>query len=329
MKSPGREGKRMKKNNILSAIEKADSIMIAGHIRPDGDCVGSCMGTYHYIRNRYPEKKVQVRLEEVPDSYRCIPDSDVICTEYPEEASCDLFIAVDVSDKNRLGKALPYFEQAGHTICIDHHISNEGFADENHIEPDASSAAEVLACLMDEEDINEKAAYALYLGMICDSGVFKYDSTSRRTMDTAGMLMEKGIPFTQIINEAFYEKTYLQNRLLGKCLMDSVLSEDGAIITCMLPRSVMEEWGAANSDLEGIVSQMLLTKGTKASIFASENSDGSWKFSLRSGSDVDVSAVAAAFGGGGHIRAAGCTVKANAEAACRKMHYMIREQIHV
>jgi phosphoesterase RecJ-like protein len=148
-------------------------------------------------------------------------------------------------------------------------------------------------------------------------------------MDTAGMLMEKGIPFTQIINEAFYEKTYLQNRLLGKCLMDSVLSEDGAIITCMLPRSVMEEWGAANSDLEGIVSQMLLTKGTKASIFASENSDGSWKFSLRSGSDVDVSAVAAAFGGGGHIRAAGCTVKANAEAACRKMHYMIREQIHV
>ena len=318
----------MKKNNILSCIDKARSIMIAGHVRPDGDCIGSCMGLFHYIRDQYPDKKLDVRLEEVPESYRSIPECDIIDTEYAEEVIYDLFIAVDVSEVNRLGKALPYFHSALHKICIDHHISNEGFADENHIEPDASSAAEVLAMLMDEDAISYNAAYALYLGMICDSGVFKYDSTSRRTMDAAGMLMEKGIPFTQIINEAFYEKSFLQQRLLGRCLTNAVLTEDGAIISCLLPRTVMDEWGAANSDLEGIVSQMLLTRDTKASIFGSENSDGTWKFSMRAGSEVDVAKVAAEFGGGGHVRAAGCTVKSNHEAALRKMHYMIREQLH-
>ena len=323
-----REGKRMKKNNILSCIENAESTMIAGHVRPDGDCVGSCMGLYHYIRDLYPDKKIDVRLEEVPESYRMIPDSDIINTEYTQEAVYELFIAVDVSDLPRLGKALPYFHSAGHRICIDHHISNEGFADENHIESEASSAAEVLAVLMDEDKISYNTAYALYLGMICDSGVFKYDSTSRRTMDTAGMLMEKGIPFTKIINEAFYEKTLLQHRLLGKCLTEAALTQDGTIISCLISRSVLDEWGAGNSDLEGIVSQMLLTRGTKASVFGSENSDGSWKFSLRGGSEVDVARVAAAFGGGGHIRAAGCTVKGDYKAALRKMHYMIQEQLH-
>ena len=116
--------------------------------------------------------------------------------------------------------------------------------------------------------------------------------------------------------------------MLGKCLTEAELTEDGAIISCLLPRSIMDAWGAGNSDLEGIVSQMLLTRGTKASIFGSENSDGSWKFSLRAGYEVDVARVAAAFGGGGHVRAAGCTVKSNHEAAVRKMHYMIQEQLH-
>ena len=325
---PGREGKRMKKHNILSCIENAGSIMIAGHVRPDGDCVGSCMGLYHYIRGLFPDKKPDVRLEDVPESYRIIPDWEVIDTEYAQEKVYDLFIAVDVSEVNRLGKSLPYFHSAKHTICIDHHISNEGFADENHIEPDASSAAEVLAVLMDEDAIGYNAAFALYLGMICDSGVFKYDSTSRRTMDMGGMLMEKGIPFTQIINQAFYEKSFLQQRLLGRCLTEASLSEDGRIISCLLARDVMDEWGAVKSDLEGIVSQMLLTKGTEASIFGSENTDGTWKFSLRSGSAVDVASVASAFGGGGHVRAAGCTVKGGHEAALRKMKYMIQEQLH-
>ncbi len=324
-----REEKMMKKHNILSCIADFDTIMIAGHIRPDGDCVGSCMGIYHYIKALYPEKRTDVRLEEVPDSYKIIPDSDIIRTDYEDDISYDLFISVDVSDLHRLGRALPYFQSAGHTICIDHHISNPGFADENHIEPDASSAAEVLALLMEEEYINEKAAYALYLGMICDSGVFKYDSTSRRTMDAAGMLMEKGIPFTQIINEAFYEKSFVQNQILGRCLMDSVLTEDGKIISCILRRSTMESYGAGNSDLEGIVSQMLLTRGTEVSIFASENPEGSYKFSLRSASLVDVSRIATVFGGGGHIRAAGCTAEGDPREICARMQALVREQLHV
>ena len=183
----------MKKNNILSCIEKAGSIMIAGHVRPDEDCVGSCMGLFHYIKDMYPDKKLDVRLEEVPESYRIIPGCDAIDTEYAEEVIYDLFIAVDVSEVNRLGKALPYFQAASYKICIDHHISNSSFADVNYIDPDASSTCELLCRLMGEEKITKEIAECLYTGMVHDTGVFQYTCTSRETMNLGGMLMEKGI----------------------------------------------------------------------------------------------------------------------------------------
>ena len=314
-------------HEILNGLSQAESIIIAGHIRPDGDCVGSCLGMYHYIRDNYPQAAVSVRLEEVPDAYRIIPGSEQILTDCAPQPACDLFIALDCSEKERLGKCVRYFDQARATVCIDHHISNPGYADQNLIEAAASSASEVLCSCLDEEKIGYEAAYALYAGMICDSGVFKYSSTSRRTMDTAGMLMEKGIPFTQIIDTVFYERTYLQARVLGYCLQKSTLSCGGALIWCSLSREEMDSFGVSHADLEGVVAQMKLTKGTEAAAFLTATPDGRLRISLRSAGKADVRRIAEGFGGGGHILAAGATTDTDAQEAIRQIEEMLTAQL--
>ena len=166
-------------NNILSCLEGVRTVIIAGHTRPDGDCVGACMGLWHYLRDNYPEIEADVRLEPVPESYKVIAGVEQIIGSYEDDKVYDLFIALDASDKGRLAGAQKYFDTAKHRICIDHHISNPGFADTNHVKGEISSASEVLYSLLDKEKIDLDIATAIYTGMIHDTGVFQYSSTSR------------------------------------------------------------------------------------------------------------------------------------------------------
>ena len=122
------------------------------------------------------------------------------------------------------------FENADRTICIDHHISNNSFADVNYVEPQSSSACEVLYTTFDEDKVDKNVAECIYTGIIHDTGVFKYSCTSRRTMDIAGKMMEMGIDYSDIIDNSFYKKSYIQNQILGRALLESVLFYDGRYI---------------------------------------------------------------------------------------------------
>lgn len=314
-------------NNILSCLENVHTVMIAGHTRPDGDCVGSCMGLWHYIHDNYPHITVDVRLEPISDSYRVIPGTDQIISTYDDDKTYDLFIGLDASDKERLANAAKYFDTAAHRICIDHHISNPGYADENHILPKASSTCEVLADLMEMDKISYDTAFALYVGIICDTGVFKYSNTSHHTMDIAGRLMEKGIPFSELIDGVFYRKTFMQNQLLGRCLLESRLTLDGKVIVCIIDKKTLDSFNAGHSDLEGVIDQMRVTEGIEVAVLASETDGDKYKFSLRSNQYVDVSRIANTFGGGGHVRAAGFSVGGDAEAVFSQVEAMIKEQL--
>ncbi len=300
--------------------------MITGHTRPDGDCVGSCMGLYHFIREQYPEIQVDVRLEEIPASYRLIPGTEAVISTYDDDKVYDLVITSDASDRSRLADFDKFFVSAKHRICIDHHISNKGFADENLVIPGASSASEIVADLIGMDRISYNAAFALYTGIICDSGVFKYSSTSKHTMEIAGGLMEKGIPYTSLIDDVFYRKTFLQNKLLGVCLGLCKQALDGKVITCLVEQKVLTAMGAGHDDLEGVIDQMRVTQDAEVAILAHENPDGKWKYSMRSNKIVDVAAIAGTFGGGGHVRAAGCTIE-NGPEALPKIIEMIKEQL--
>lgn len=294
---------------LSERIESVNSIAIAGHTRPDGDCVGSCMGLYNYLKENYPTKDVVVYLEDAGNGFAYINRIDEAIDKDDDEKQVDLFILLDTSDLSRIGVANKLFANAKTTICIDHHISNPGLAMENIIVPNASSAAEVLFDLLDEDKISKETAEAIYTGIIHDSGVFKYASTSEHTMNIAGKLMSKGIDFQTIIDDGFYAKTYAQNQILGSALLESVRFFDGKCIFSVVTEREMEFFGVTNKDLGGIVEQMRLTEGVECAIFLYEIEPLTYKVSLRSKKYLDVNKVAGYFGGGGHVRAAGCICK--------------------
>lgn len=293
-------------DEILTGVKSAG---IAGHIRPDGDCTGSCLALYQYLSDYYPDIDLQIYLEEIPNSFRMLKDWEKIRHEAPEGKEYDAFFALDCGDTGRLGFAGVLFEQAKKTVCIDHHISNEAFADINYIVPDASSTSELVYRILDSEKIKKETAEALYLGIVHDTGVFQYSCTKPSTMEAAARLLEKGINGQEIIEKTFYEKTYAQNQILGKALLESIRILDGQVIFSYITESSMEFFGVGPKDLEGIVSQLRVTQGVEVAIFLYELKQGEFKVSLRSKERVDVSKVAQYFGGGGHIRAAGLTMQ--------------------
>lgn len=296
--------------NILNKmLMGAGSVAIGGHARPDGDCVGSCLGLYQYIRENCKDKRVDVYLEEIPESFQFIEAAKEIRHEIPEEQTVyDLFICLDCGDKDRLEFSVPLFDAAKHTLCVDHHISNRGFAEENYVVPDASSTSELICRLLEEDKISLETASSLYLGIVHDTGVFQYSCTSPETMRIAAGLLEKGVDGPKIIQDTFYEKTYAQNQILGRALLESIVFMDGACIASYVKKNVMEFYGVTPKDLEGIVSQLRVTKGVEVAIFMYEQKTNIYKVSLRSKDKIDVSRIAQYFGGGGHRKAAGFTM---------------------
>lgn len=306
-------------NNLDSQLEGVRTVAIAGHVKPDGDCVGSCLAAYNYIRTQFPKIQAVVYLEPIPNLFKFMAGADEIQNDCSEDVSYDLFVALDCGDIGRLGAAAKYFTTAKKTICIDHHVSNQSFADENYIFPDASSTSELIFDLIETEKITREIAECIYTGIIHDTGVFQYSCTSAHTMEIAGILMEKGIDFPKIVDKTFFEKTYEQNRILGCALIKSQLHFGGTCISTIITRKEMEEYHVLPKHLEGIVSQLRSTKGVETAIFLYENEDGGYKVSMRSASIVDVAEIAVKFGGGGHARAAGITMSGQPEEILAKI----------
>ena len=311
---------------LETMIDQAGKIVILGHVNPDGDCVGSCLAVYNYIKEWDSTKAVTVRLERAPSKFSYLSGFDAIETEAGEEAY-DLCICLDSSDEERLGDFKSCFDRSAKTICIDHHITNRGYAQENVIDGHASSACEVFYGQLDESRISKRVAECIYTGIIHDTGVFKYSNTSRKTMEIAGKMMEKGIDFGTIIDGSFYKKTYMQSQILGRALLESITFLDGRCIFSVVRKKDMDFYGVDKSDLDGIVDQLRVIDGIECAIFLYETGIHQFKVSLRSNSIVDVSRIAAYFGGGGHVRAAGCTMSGSVHDVVNNLSAHIAEQL--
>lgn len=316
--------------NLILLCQDAERIGIGGHVRPDGDCVGSTCGLWQFLKKVFPDKQVELYLEKPADIYRDIPGiAQINCEE--KEVDYDVFFVID-SVPERSGIAEKYYKSAKVKVNIDHHITNPGCGDVCYIDAKASSASELVYDLIKEADpegryVDEELAKTIYLGIIQDCGVFQYSNTSPKTLRIAAELIAYGFDFPLLIDQTFYEKTYIQNRLLGLALCNSVRCLSDRFIYSVITRKDMESVGAGEQDFDGIVNQLRYTKGVWAAALLHETKDGAYKVSLRSSSEVDVAKVASAFGGGGHIRAAGCTLEGDSEKIIAGLSEKIAEQI--
>ncbi len=308
-------------------LKDVKTIAIGGHIRPDGDCVGSCIGLYQYLKLCYPCIQTDVYLEEIPDAFCFIEATKEIKHEVAEEKIYDLFISLDCADADRLGFSKVLFEHAKKTFCVDHHISNKGFADDNYIVAEASSTSELVCQLMEYEKITKEVAECLFLGIVHDTGVFQYSNTAPETMEVAASLMRKGIMASEIIEKTYYEKSYAQNQILGRALLESMMIMDGKCIVTSLSKKQMDFHGVTTKDLDGIVSHLRMTKGVEVALFLYELGAQEYKVSMRSNGKVDVSVIAQYFGGGGHKKAAGLTMNGNVHDVINNLTKQIELQL--
>lgn len=313
--------------NLKELLEGKQSVALGGHVRPDGDCVGSTMGLYLYLKENFPQIETDLYLESVPEAYSMIRHTDEVKSELPEGKIYDLFICMDCGDLQRLGFSQKLFIESKQTACIDHHVSNEAFADVNYIVPDASSTSELVYNLLDYDKMSLETAEALYMEIAHDTGIFRYSCTSPETMEAAAQLMRKGVDTAKITDRTYYEKTYIQNQILGKALLESIMVLDQRCIVSVVRLKEMEFFKAKPSDLEGIVSQMRQTKGVEVAMFLHETASQTFKVSLRSKEQVDVSSIAKYFGGGGHVRAAGVTMKGSVHDVINNLTALIEKQL--
>lgn len=314
------------KNNFINKIIEADTIAILGHVRPDGDCIGSTLGLYNYIINNYNKSEVQVYLEEVPNKFKFLNGADNVVTEISDK-QYDLAISLDSGDIDRLGAFAVIFNNAKYSICIDHHISNKGFGNEYFIDANACSTCEYLCDLLDFSMFNSKISECFYLGIVHDTGVFKHSNTKRKSMEIAGRLLELGARSNVIIDETFYKKTYNQNKLMAEAIINSELLFDGNVIVTCITKDIFSKYNATKSDTDGIVDQIRITEGVEVAVFIYESDDNKYKYSLRSNSKVNVSEIAKTFDGGGHIRAAGFELSGEYKEGLNKVLELINNQL--
>lgn len=307
-------------------LNNVKKVAITGHVSPDGDCIGSCLGLLNYLRDNYPQITAHVFLQEAKGPFSFLPLSEEIRHEDSNE-TYDMIFLLDISSITRISFAQAVYERTPKAFCIDHHITNPGGFTWTENDPTASSACEVLYRFLDPDKISKNCAVCLYTGIVHDTGVFQYSQTTSKTMQIAGVLMDKGVPFSKIIDESFFQKTFLQNRVMGEILVNSQLYLDGMLVFGTMSRERRAQLGAKSSDLDGVVAALRNTAGTDTAVFLYQLDDGMYKISMRSREIVDVSEVTALFGGGGHVRAAGAKTSGSAEEILKKILAAVEEQL--
>lgn len=308
-------------------FERAKSVAIFAHMHPDGDAIGSSLGLYNYIRGNYPDIRVKVFAEAFPEKFRILPGADKIESEYGGEIF-DLAFLLDTSSMDRIGaNGAECLEKAKRTCNIDHHESNpRNLCGTNIVEPDSSAASETLYTLLSPEKIDRNAANCIYLGIVHDTGAFKFSNTRKRTMDIVGNLIDKGCDFSRIINETFYTRTLTATRITGFAMERCKLALGGKAVYTFVTKEDLEHFDATPLDLASVIDAIREVSGTETAIFLYPNDSG-YKISLRSNYTVDVNRVAKEFGGGGHVRAAGASTKENPETAIPKILEQVQKQL--
>ncbi len=298
--------------DIVAECSGAKTIGICGHIKPDGDCIGATLALSLYLKKRLPESDITVFSDEIASCFDCVEGIKQFNYAFDKEQP-EVFIVVDTTE-NRTGNGEKYFKNAKKTINIDHHVSNaEGCGMVNYIVPTASSASELIYDLIDPAYLDKEIAEAIYLGIAHDTGVFKYSCTAPKTLRIVADLIEYGFDFPTLLDKTFYEKTYLQNLILGRILLESQMHLDGKVISGFINMKTMVEMGVCGKDFDGVINQLRITEGTDSAIFMYQINAVTYKVSLRSKHIVDVSKIAEHFGGGGHVRAAGFYCKGEPE----------------
>lgn len=300
-------------DNILEEINKAEKIVIITHENPDGDAIGSSLAMKLALNQL--GKNADVIIPEFPKTFEFLPGINEVKKESNIE-KYDLAIALDCASIKLLNGFTKYFDNATVKVAIDHHSSNTMFADYNYVDQDAPACAQLLLVVFSYFNINvtKDIGTCILAGIITDTGGLRYEGVTADTFRFVAELCEKGIKVTQVYSQVYASKTRAKFELHRIALNRLEFLEDGKIAFTYVTKADEEQVEAKNGDYDGIVENGRDVEGVEVSVFLRETDKGI-KVSLRSKNYVNASEVAMMFGGGGHLRAAGCNIQGTIDQA--------------
>lgn len=313
---------------IVKLIEEAGGVAIFPHVSADGDAIGSSLALGLALKNA--GKKVAIYIEEnIPNVYKFLPGLDLADFYSDSNEVMDLNIALDTGDVGRLASRAEAFFKAPCTINIDHHVTNTKFAHFNYVDALSASTGEIIYTLITEMNltIDSEIAMCLYTAIATDTGGFQYENTSAGTHRIAAALLEAGINVGELSQRIFDNTTYEKLKLKQKSIELLELYEKSKIAVIALSQEDIRSTGAKDEDCDGIVNIGRSIEGVEVSVLIKEKDENVIRVNLRSKTFVDVSEVASTFDGGGHKRAAGCTIKGSLEDVKVKIINAIKDRL--
>lgn len=318
--------------SAIDKIEGLDDIVIATHVMPDGDGLGSMLALTHYLRRTgktvYP---TWGGTPNVPEAYRFLPEADTIVDPADVCKEGHLFIAVDCATLDRLGTLKKCYENAASVINIDHHRDNERYGEIDLIYGGASSCCELvfelieLLCGRSGLSVDKDEALCLYTGVVTDTGRFQYSSTNPDTFRVASDLLKRGVDPSYIFRNVYENTSAGRLRLAGTAYARTAIEPDVGLAWTYITKKDFSDTSTTPEDSEDIINALRAVKDIDVALIVKETGGGK-RASLRSTGVIDVATIAEDFGGGGHTLAAGFTSSDTVEAIVERVKELIREQ---
>lgn len=313
--------------DVANILNKYDNFLISSHKRPEGDSIGSEMAMY-LILKKLNKKAVIVNEDSVPENLDFIRFTEIKKMPKVKRLKFDAVIILDCGNLERIGKtdSLPYSRPI---INIDHHISNIKFGDAHWIDPASSSTAEMLFFLAQhlQVPLDKKIALSIYVGILTDTGAFRFSNTTARTMHVCSKLLEFDIKPEQIADLIYNRRSFAMIRLLGEALSNLKTDFNGQIAWIKITNAMLQDTKSETSDSEYFFEFIRMIEAVEASIIFSPLGDNKTKVSLRSKGDLDVGKIASFFNGGGHKLASGAEIEGSCEEVELKVIKKIKEEL--
>lgn len=321
----------MKPNNTIreigEALQKAGTIWIIPHELMDGDAFGSAIALCKSLRKE--NKKAWILLEDkIPDYLEfmnkgyCTYDQDLL----PQP---DVSLCIDCGDRTRFKKRVGAFDKGKTTICLDHHTTSRRVFDLNYVDGKAAATGEIVFDLLSEMKwpLDKEIAEAIFVAITTDTGNFQYSNTSQRSHEIVIALYDKGMNFSKISAEIYQNESMNKFKMESKVIDSAELFADGLGVVATVTQKMLKECNSSMEEAEGIVSKLRSIRGVEISVLLKEYPDGCMKVGLRAKHKGDVAVIASKFGGGGHVKAAGCTICDSIDNVKRMIIQEVTEQL--
>ncbi|NLG80572.1 MAG: bifunctional oligoribonuclease/PAP phosphatase NrnA [Firmicutes bacterium] len=315
--------------DIARILLRYRAFLIATHVLPDGDAIGSTLGLGFGLQ-KTGRRVVLACPGGVPDSLSFLPGSNRIVTPDHISGEFDAAVILDSSDLDRIEGIAGRIPSGVPVINVDHHVTNKMFGTYNYVDPGAAAVGEQVYRILTamRVPVDRDMATCLFTAVGTDSGFFRFSNTSPTTLRIAARLVEKGAEPFRISEQVYETKTLGSLKLLGRVLDTLQTDEAGKVAWVEVRREWLSEFGVDEGQTEGFVNYPRMVKGVEVALLFRESAEGKIRVGMRSRGDFDVSALAEVFNGGGHSRAAGCSVEATSledarQAVLRKVYEMM------